>query len=29
MKKIQLKKVMKPTIGTVAMACSCQGGYSR
>ncbi len=29
MKKIILKKVMKPTTGTVAMACTLQGGYAR
>jgi len=29
MKKIVMKKVFKPTVGTVSMACSLQGGYSR
>ncbi len=29
MKKVTLKKVMKPVIGTVSMACTLQGGYSR
>ncbi len=29
MKKIIMKKVFKPTAGTVSMACGLQGGYSR
>lgn len=29
MKKITLKKVMKPAVGTVSMACTLQGGYAR
>jgi len=29
MKKIIMKKVFKPTVGTVSMACTVQGGYAR